>query len=200
GCWSTVSAWRSGLIRQPRRATGSKARSPFSVPAKAPSVHIALPTGDTQVQWGQLVNFVGSAQDPQAQPIPDTGFVWSNPYRTLGTDRSVSVTDLEVGSYDVTLRVTNAAGLTGVARVAITVGDRVAPLGPRLSALPSPISWTVPAIGAVTQTATLQVKNTGGPGTLGFTAAASPSWLLVNGVASVSLTAPASITVTGDPS
>jgi hypothetical protein len=192
----------SGLMRVEANdgaQSGHAESAAFAVPAKKPSVRIALPSGETQIQWGQLVNFVGQAEDPQMQALPDAAFVWSNPYRTLGSGRTIGVTDLEVGSYPVTLTVKNAANLTDVAQVPIVVGDRVSYPGPRLSATPSPISWTV-ARGAGTQNETLKVANVGGAGSLPFTATASPGWLQVNGGPSAISTAPVSLAVSADPS
>jgi len=193
----------SGLLRVEANdgaQTGRAISEPFTVPEKGPRVRIASPDADTQTQWGQLVNFVGQADDPQEQPISDASFVWSNPYRTLGIGRAITVTDLEIGSYDVTLTVENAANLSGSEHVPIVVGDRISYPGPRLSAIPSPISWTVAATEASVQSATLQVSNVGGPGSFSFTATASPSWLRVDGGASTTGPAPGSIAVTADPS
>lgn len=172
----------------------------FTVPPKLPHVRIQLPAAEIQIQWGQLVNFVGQADDPQDQPLPDPAFVWSSPFRTLGTGRAITVTDLEVGNYNVTLTVKNADNLSATAVVPVVVGDRIAYPGPRLSATPSPITWTVPAIGAGIQNATLQVENVGGLGSLPFTATASPSWLKVNGGPSATGNAPIALAVTADPS
>jgi hypothetical protein len=127
--------------------------------------------------------------------------VWTNPYRTLGTGRAISVTDLEVGEYDVTLTVTNVAALTGTATVHVVVGDNLQLPGPRLSASPVSISWSVPKTGAGVQTAGLSVTNASGNDPFPFTAASSESWLQVNGVAqaAVSVSAPLTMAVTADP-
>ena len=174
--------------------------APFTVAQKPPAVRIQSPAGELHVQWGQLVNFVGEASDPQEQPIPEADFVWSNSYRKLGTGRAITVTDLEVGGYDVTLSVKSAAGLTATATVPVVVGDRIPLPGPRLSATPSPLSWMVAADSVAVQSATLQVVNVGGLGSLPFTATGTPDWIHVNGAATADSNAPVALAVTADPS
>jgi hypothetical protein len=180
--------------------SGRADSQPFTVEPKAPKPRIQSPAGEIQIQWGQFVNFIGQAEDPQQQPILDEKFVWSNPYRILGTGPTLGVTDLEVGSYDVTLNVTNAAGLAAFTQVPVVVGDRIPLPGPRLSATPASIAFSVDADETTIQTATIDVMNVGGAGSLPLTATSSPSWIQVNGATDIASNAPVVLDVTADPS
>lgn len=196
-------AGNTGLLRVEANDGAQSGRadsSAFVVPSKPPQVRIQTPAGGSQIQWGQLINFIGFGSDPQRFALPESAFVWKNPFRTLGTGRAISISDLEVGTYPVTLTVTNAASLTATASVQVVVGDRISYPEPQLDATPSPISWTVPAIGAAIQSATLQVSNVGGIGALPFTTTASPAWLTVNNGASATGEAPLALTISADPS
>ena len=71
--------------------SGRADSAPFTVPLKAPVPRIHSPAGEIQIQWGQLVNFAGQADDPQQQALPETAFVWSSKFRTLGVGRAITV-------------------------------------------------------------------------------------------------------------
>ncbi len=181
-------------------AQSARAESdPFEVAPKPPVVRIANPGDGLQIEWNQLVNFVGEVQDPQQQPIPDANLEWSNAYRSLGTGPAVAVADLEVGTNLITLAATNAAGLTATANVTVVVGDRIRLPGSILTSTPSTLSWSVAGNETALQTGSLLVTNVGGGGSVGLVAVSSQPWLTVNGEASVSLTAPTTLAIAADP-
>jgi len=194
----------TGVVRVEASDGAQSARgdsTPFAVAPKPPLVRIQSPANGLRVQWGQLVNFVGAADDPQGQPLPNASFVWSNKYRTLGFEQALAVTDLEVGTNDVTLTVKNAAGLSGTASVQVIVGDNLQYPGARLSLTPSTVSWTVPAIGAGIQTTSLSVLSAGSGAAFTYDAMSSQPWLQVNGAASaLAAPAPGTLTLSADPS
>jgi len=139
-------------------------------------------------------------RDPQEQPIPDANIHWSNAYRSLGTGPAVSVSDLEVGTNVITLSATNAAGLTGTVSVTVVVGDQIRLPGPILTSTPSTLAWNVEGNATALQTGSLLVTNIGRGGSVGFVAESNQPWLTVNGAASVSLAAPATLVLSADPS
>jgi len=192
-----------GLFRVEASDGAQSARAesaPFAVASKPPIVLIANPGNGLVIQWNQLVNLVGEVQDPQEQPIPDASIHWSNAYRSLGTGPAVSVSDLEVGTNVITLSATNAAGLTATTSVTVVVGDQIRLPGPILTSTPSTLAWNVEGNATALQTGSLLVTNIGGGGSVGFVAESNQPWLTVNGAASVSLAAPATLAISADPS
>ena len=170
----------------------------FTVEAKAPSVQIITPEDGLRVPWGTLVNFTAEITDPQQAPILDADIVWSNAYRTLGTGPFISPTDLEVGTNVVTVSVTNAAGFTSQASVTVLVGDDLRLPGPKISATPTTIPFSVAATELNPQAESLSIANAGG-GTLSVTIASDAGWLLLDGGPGGVYTAPATIALLVDP-
>ena len=170
----------------------------FTVEAKAPSVQIITPEDGLRVLWGTLVNFTAEITDPQQAPILDADIVWSNAYRTLGTGPFISPTDLEVGTNVVTVSVTNAAGFTSQASVTVLVGDDLRLPGPKISATPTTIPFSVAATELNPQAESLSIANAGG-GTLSVTIASDAGWLLLDGGPGGVYTAPATIALLVDP-
>jgi nucleoid-associated protein YgaU len=181
-------------------AQNARAESaPFQIADKAPTVVIANPSDGFRVQWGQLVTFMGDVRDPQEQSFPAANLVWSSASRILGKGAGISVGDLEVGSNVVTLTATNAAGLTTTAAVTVVVGDVLTLPGPLLASTPSSVSWSIDGNESAVQTSSLAVSNVGGENELNFVATSNQPWLTVNGAASASLAAPATLTLSANP-
>ena len=163
---------------------------------KAPTVRITSPGDGDRVEWQQLVSFTGEVLDLQDGTLPDASLVWRDANgTTIGTGSVLSKDDLPVGTQRITLTATNSAGKSASDSVLITVGDNVEYAGPTLSVSPAQIGWTSPNGSSNTLDEVLAVSNTGG-GSLQWTATSDRDWLTLD-VASGS--APASITVTADP-
>jgi LysM repeat protein len=172
--------------------------APFQIANKPPSVRIINPVDGFRTQWG-VVTFESDVRDPQEQALSRDSLVWSSASRVLGRGAGISVADLDVGSNIVTLTATSTAGLTATATVTVVMGDELRLPGPLLSAAPSRVSWSLGGRESASQTSTIVVSNGGGEGALGFVVASSQPWLTVNGAASATLTAPATLTITADP-
>lgn len=199
-----TTAWGGGtaqlrVIASDGAQTGVADSAPFAVADKAPVVLIASPAPDTTLDWGQVVNFTATVEDPQDEPVPDSSIVWSNAYRVLGTGRALGVSNLEVGVNVVTVSATNAAGQSAEATVTVFVGDDLTLPGPRVSTLPATLDLAVAGGETDLQTTALEVVNPGG-GVLQYLATSSATWLLVDATSSTTGTAPQTITVTIDPS
>ncbi|MBW7886260.1 MAG: hypothetical protein H3C34_27265, partial [Caldilineaceae bacterium] len=73
--------------------------APFVMANKPPQPFILTPVDNTQVHWGQLVNFSGVALDAQDGTVADSGLVWKNAQNaTLGTGALLSLDNLPVGT------------------------------------------------------------------------------------------------------
>ncbi len=171
--------------------------APFQILRKPPRVKIDSPAEGTHVDWGQVVNFSVSVEDPQGGIISPANISWSNGYRTLGTGPVLSVQDLEVGNNIVTVTVLDSQGMPSFAVVHVIVGDDVQIPGPRLSATPAPIVWQVPGNSSSVVTQNLDVLNIGG-GSLPFQATSNQPWLRLNGLATVNGNALATLVVSAN--
>ncbi len=172
--------------------------APFVVAPRAPQVTILSPIDGHRASWEQLVTLEGDASDLQDAAIPDTSFVWSNAYGTIGTGRTVQTSALQVGVNTITLTVTNSLGLATSAAVDVVVGDALADPGPALASSPQAIAWHVADAETAPQSVALTVENAGG-GNLTFDIASDQSWLTIDGQPALAgVTAPATFTVSAD--
>lgn len=170
----------------------------FSVEAKPPIVQVTTPADGLHVPWGTLVNFMAEVVDPQEAPIPNADIVWSNAYRILGTGLFASPTDLEVGTNLVTVTATNAAGLTAQASVTVVVGDDLRFPGPKISATPTTVPFSVGATEVIPQGGSLSITNAGG-GSLSVSVASDSAWLTLDGGSVGTYNAPVTIALLVDP-
>lgn len=166
----------------------------LAIDNKPPDVFIVLPRNGLQIQYGQLVNFVGEAMDLQGD-IAAADMVWSTPYTALGTGPALSVPDLRVGENFITFTATNSQGLSSSDSIVVHVNDDLALPGATLSVGPEKISWHVEAGSGDLKRSVITISNAGG-GTLQWQASEDAPWLSVSAADG---TAPATIRVTGDP-
>jgi hypothetical protein len=75
------------------------------------------PSNNASFKYGEVVNFEGIANDLQDEAIDPAKLVWSNQFGTIGTGQRITKTDLPVGANFITLKATNAAGLTGQTQI-----------------------------------------------------------------------------------
>jgi hypothetical protein len=175
--------------------TGEMNTATFTLANKPPVVTIANPTDGIHIQYGQLINFMGDAYDPQWENFAPADLQWQSEDGPLGTGSMVTVDDLPVGEQTITFTAKNAAGLSASTSITVVVDDDLDVTGATLAAAPNQLGWHF-ALGATTsQTATLYIANVGG-GSLGWTASSPAPWLSLS---ASSGTAPAQIIVTANP-
>lgn len=154
--------------------------APFTMANKPPEPYILTPADNTQVHYGQLVNFNGMAFDVQDGTVAGSGLVWKDDQgTTLGTGALLSLDDLPVGVNEITLQATNSVGGSATTSVTVIVDDDLDLPGPTLTAGPSMVNWHVPAGTTQVQTADVSVNNAGS-GNLDWTASSNQAWLAVN--------------------
>jgi hypothetical protein len=175
----------------------SQADSPaYTMAVKAPQVRITSPTDGTQVEWGQLVNFLGEAQDLQDGSITSTDLVWTDSAGTvIAEGPAFSRSDLPVGTQVITLTATNSAGVSASTSVRVVVGDDLNEPGPTLAVAPGEVSWNIEPGATAVLTASLTINNVGG-GSLNWTASSDATWLSLDASEG---SAPATLTLSADP-
>jgi hypothetical protein len=171
--------------------------APFSMEVKPPQPHIVTPNEGLHVQYGQLINFMGEAEDFQDGGVSSANLVWSNQKGVLGTGPMLSKSDLPVGQNIITLTATNSQGQSASTSVTVYVDDNLDLLGPTLTADPLQFGWSFNTSTDAPQSATLHIGNAGS-GNLSWTAVlADAPWLTLS---ATSGTAPSVVTLTADPS
>ena len=171
--------------------------APFSMEVKPPQPHIVTPNEGLRVQYGQLVNFMGEAEDFQDGGVTGASLVWSNQKGVLGTGPTLSKSDLPAGQNIITLTATNSQGQSASTTVTIYVDDNLDLLGPTLTADPMQFGWNFNASTDAPETATLHIGNAGS-GNLNWTATIDNApWLTLS---AMSGTAPSDIALTANPS
>jgi hypothetical protein len=91
-------------------------------PPYPPSASITSPTSGKVSSYGDVVNFAGSATDPEDGALTGTSLVWtSSRDGFLGTGTSFSKSDLSVGIHTITLKATDSMGLNNSVQVTITI-------------------------------------------------------------------------------
>jgi len=180
--------------------TGSADSAPIVVAPRAPKPMILSPEDGHRADWDQLVTLEGDASDLQDEIIAESGFVWSNAYGVIGTGRIVQTSSLQLGVNAVTLTVTNSLGESAAATIDVIIGDPLTDPSAAIAASPQTFSWHVANDETASQQAILSVDNAGG-GALGFDIASDQPWLLIDGATAHSgVSAPATFTISVDPS
>lgn len=175
--------------------TGSKVTEPFTLANKPPVVTIDNPMNGTQIHYGQLINFMGSAYDPQWEAFAPVDLTWASEDGPLGTGSMLTVDLLPVGEHTITFTAKNAAGLSSSASISVTVDDDLDITQATLAVAPTQLGWHFAISDTAPQTATLVIANVGG-GTLGWTATTADPWLSLSAAGG---SAPSHIIVTADP-
>jgi hypothetical protein len=169
---------------------------PFTMAAKPPEPRILLPADGTEIQYGQLINFMGEAIDWQDEAVTGDDLVWSNQYGQLGTGTLISSDDLPVGVNYITLAATNSAGLSAQDTITVIVNDDLDLPGPALYVAPPQVTWHLAPETTTPQTAELSIHNAG-DGSLNWEASEAAPWLTIG---AYSGTVPFTLTLTADPS
>jgi len=183
-------------VRVSDGANTSSGNSPSFVMAdKAPLVLITNPASGATFSYGQLVQFVGHAEDLQMAGIPDGQLTWRNQYGALGTGASLPIANLPVGTNIITLTAVRNTGLQSSASMTVEVTDDLNIPGPTLAVGPTQIGWHFNVGATAAQTATLFVSNIG-TGALSWQMQISETWLTAD---VISGTAPSQIVLTAHP-
>ncbi len=177
------------------------ANSPAYVMAdKPPQPMILNPANNTQVHYGQLVDFEAVALDAKDNLVDSSGFTWKDSDgKVLGTGAQMSLANLPVGTNVITLEVANSANLKASTQVTVIVDDNLALPGANLSVSPQQVGWQIDAGVTALQTYDIQINNSGGSSSMAWTASSDQPWLQlsaaggtvddVNGQSVVTLTA-----------
>ncbi len=98
----------------------------------APTAAITAPAAGSVFPQGSLVNFVGSASDPQDGVLPASAMAWTSSLDgPLGQGASLPTNALTVGAHTITLTATDSGLLTGTASIPIRINAApVANAGP----------------------------------------------------------------------
>ena len=175
--------------------TATGATPPFAVANKPPLVMITNPGNGATFHYGQLINFIGDAYDPQWQPFAAGDYKWSSEDGPLGTGAALSLDRLHVGTHTITFSAKNAAGLEASTSITVVIDDNLDITGPTLAVAPAQLGWHFAEGATAPQAATLYIDNVGS-GSLGWTASTPAPWLSLSASGG---TAPSAITVTADP-
>jgi uncharacterized repeat protein (TIGR01451 family) len=95
----------------------------FSVPLKAPRVHITTPANNAAFSAGQTLVLAGEAQDLQDGALDGNSLRWLVDQQTIGFGRLVSASGLTAGNHSITLEARNQGGAVSTAAVAVIVSS-----------------------------------------------------------------------------
>jgi hypothetical protein len=170
---------------------------PFTMANKPPQPQILLPADGIQVNYGQLVNFMGEAEDPLDGSVADAGLSWSNQYGPLGTGALLSVDDLPVGVNTITLHAINSAGLSDSTQITVIVDDDLNWPGPTLDVVPIQVNFQVAPGESLPVSSDVWISNAGSQGgDLVWAAQEDASWLTISAMTG---TIPFTLTLQADP-
>jgi hypothetical protein len=168
---------------------------PLLFAEKPPAVRIVLPENGIRVRYGQLVNFLGEAEDLEGNVLSGRQLTWTLGRKVLGGGPLLSADDLPVGANLITLTATGQNALSASAHVTVIVSDDLRRPGPTLSVGPAQVGWHV-AQGAVGRVRSeLKISNSGG-GSLAWSASTDAPWLALSAASGA---APAVLGLSADP-
>lgn len=176
--------------------TTSRDTKSFALAPKAPTPHILEPADGTRVRWGQLVSFVGEANDLQDRGASQRDLDWSLGGKSIGSGPLLTLDNLPVGSHEILLTATNEIGLSASTDVTVVVGDDLEIPGPTLSVGPAQVAWSVPNNTRELQVARVRIANAGA-GALVWSATRDSDWLRLSETQG---DAPATLVLSVDPS
>ena len=165
------------------------------IEAKPPVPRIITPIDDMTIEYGQLINFVGVADDLQDGAVAASGLRWTVPGTRDRRGASFSSDTLPVGLNEITLVATSSLGLSASTTVHVRVHDDLLPPGATLSVSPAQLGWHLSGPTSRRQTRTIGVANVGGGSAL-WTATVDVDWLSLS---ATSGSTPATVTLTANP-
>jgi hypothetical protein len=153
---------------------------PYNIAVKPPVPRITSPMDGTVIEYGQLLTFMGEADDAQDGRVPPERLVWTGLTtggRGLITGDVISSDSLPVGVNTVTLRATNSHGVSAQTSITVTVTDDLTNPPGMFSVSPLALGWEVRTGGPNPAPKTLNVSTAGGGGAFNWTAQENASWL-----------------------
>ena len=169
----------------------------YPAPLKPPQVSILNPSDGVHIQYGQTLNLMGVAVDPQDWPLTSPlTLTWSNQWGVLGSGEGLTVNDLPVGMNLLSFTAANSSALESTATITVYVGDDLQSPPPVPSVAPTTVNFQVASGETALQTTGLLLSNTGGEDSLAWTAGVNAPWVSLDLSAGV---VPGSILVTVDP-
>jgi hypothetical protein len=135
--------------------------APFVMPQKAPAVRIDSPADGATIRFGQSLNFIGYALDPQDGPLGGDSLTWRIGDDIVATGEVYEAMLLRVGAHQITLTAVNSAGIATSTSIAVTVDDDLTLPGAQVAATPSDFNFTFNLEGSSVQTATMSIADIG---------------------------------------
>ena len=112
-----------------------------------PTVTIASPTNGSAFNFQSVINFIGSATDPDDGALSGPSLQWSSSRDgQLGFGTSISRSDLSTGTHTITLAATDSRGATTTRQVSITVGTGNQPPTAQITSPPNGTSYPAGAL------------------------------------------------------
>ena len=116
--------------------------APFVMPQRAPAVRIDSPANGATIRFGQPLNFLGYALDPQDGPLGDDSLTWRIGDDIVATGEIYEAMLLPVGVHQVTLTAVNSAGITASTTITVTVVDDLTLPGPQVAVVPNAFNFS----------------------------------------------------------
>ena len=106
-------------------------------PNQPPQVHIISPSEKANVTAGEVVNLEGTAADPEDGPLTGSSLTWrriepAGSSTFLGEGETLSLSNMTVGSYKISLTATDSQGKTAEDSIEITV-EKAANMPPEVT-------------------------------------------------------------------
>jgi hypothetical protein len=135
--------------------------APFVMPQRAPAVRIDSPADGATIRFGQSLNFIGYALDPQDGPLGGDSLTWRIGDEIVATGEVYEAMSLPVGTHQITLTAVNSARLATSFSIAMTVVDDLTLPEAQVAATPSDFNFTFNLEGSSVQTATMSIADIG---------------------------------------
>ena len=152
---------------------------PVNIAVKQPVPRITSPADGTSIEFGQLLTFVGTADDAQDGSVLPGNLKWEGLGTNGATGDRISISDLPVGENTVVLTATNSHGLSASTSITVFVTDELKNPGPTLSVAPLLVGWSVRTGGSDPVPKKLTISNVGS-GSITWKAEENADWLRVS--------------------
>jgi hypothetical protein len=135
--------------------------APFVMPQKAPAVRIDSPADGATIRFGQSLNFIGYALDPQDGPLGGDSLTWRIGDDIVATGEVYEAMQLPIGTHQVTLTAINSAAITTTTGITVVVVDDLTLPGPQIAVVPTAFDFSFNLEGSNVQTATMGIADIG---------------------------------------
>jgi hypothetical protein len=176
---SGASTGRFRIVASDGVLIGQADSAAFSVAGKAPQAQIASPADGATYIYGQLVALEGFGQDFEDGTLPGGNLSWSsNQDGPLGSGGLLHVSELSVGTHQLTLQATDSDAQSDSATVTVTIVADLPLPGPTLDAGPGYLLFSRQAQAVNPPAQVVSIRNLG-DGSLNWTASADAAWLVL---------------------